>query len=378
MAGWIGVDLDGTLAHFDRWRGPRHIGLPIPAMAKRVHDWHSRGVEVRIFTARASRPELIPDVQDWLKRHGFPPLAVTNQKDFGMVELWDDRAIQVLYNTGKAVRPSRLEEVEKAELFDPDAAVVYADEEQDNEVEPTPEEVEKFKRNIKATSDSSLNSLDDLLDALDDGEYAPGDSEALIPDAAPELPPAAEPAKPTTDLAPPKSAAALTVAAAIEEPETDLPLDPQGFVSEKFDVSEELIQPKNALVEINLDSSEMNLDDVGDITAEFKTVPAVEVEDVDFAPLPDITLDETVADENLDPTPNETLENQPLTEAPDPLFDDEDRFNLDASLDDFSDDIKTPIITRQSNQDRAPQLTVFPDDDLDDLHDLPTFKVERR
>jgi len=144
MAGWIGVDLDGTLAHFDRWRGPRHIGLPIPAMAKRVHDWHERGVEVRIFTARASRPELIPDVHTWLKRHGFPPLAVTNQKDFGMVELWDDRAIQVLFNTGKAVRPNKLEDKGQADIFDPDQEV--ADDSQDSrEIEPTPEEVEEFK-----------------------------------------------------------------------------------------------------------------------------------------------------------------------------------------------------------------------------------------
>jgi hypothetical protein len=30
MAGWIGVDLDGTLAHYDGiWRGDEYIGEPV-------------------------------------------------------------------------------------------------------------------------------------------------------------------------------------------------------------------------------------------------------------------------------------------------------------------------------------------------------------
>lgn len=29
---WLGVDLDGTLAVYDKWRGIEHIGAPIPAM----------------------------------------------------------------------------------------------------------------------------------------------------------------------------------------------------------------------------------------------------------------------------------------------------------------------------------------------------------
>lgn len=28
--GWIGVDLDGTLAIYDVWRGANHIGEPVP------------------------------------------------------------------------------------------------------------------------------------------------------------------------------------------------------------------------------------------------------------------------------------------------------------------------------------------------------------
>ena len=101
MSGWIGVDLDGTLAQYDGWRGPDHIGEPVPAMAFRVRKWLSEGREVRIFTARASVPEQIPVVAAWCKKHFGCELTVTNVKDFGMVELWDDRAVRVVENKGE-------------------------------------------------------------------------------------------------------------------------------------------------------------------------------------------------------------------------------------------------------------------------------------
>lgn len=106
MAGWIGVDLDGTLAHYDGWVGPNHIGRPVPEMLARVRAWVAEGREVRIFTARvavpeADRAEVISYVHDWLTLHGLPALQVTCVKDFGMVELWDDRAVQVVMNTGR-------------------------------------------------------------------------------------------------------------------------------------------------------------------------------------------------------------------------------------------------------------------------------------
>ena len=100
MSGWIGVDLDGTLAHYDKWRGIDHIGDPIPKMLDRVQKWIDSGIEVRIFTARVHEPEALPFIEDWLYKHGLGCLKVTNVKDFEMVELWDDRAIRVIPNTG--------------------------------------------------------------------------------------------------------------------------------------------------------------------------------------------------------------------------------------------------------------------------------------
>ena len=98
---WIGVDLDGTLAQYGGWKGPDTIGEPVPLMKERVMKWLNEGAEVRIFTARAAIPEQVAPVQAWCLRHFGVVLPVTNVKDFGMIELWDDRAVGVVANTGR-------------------------------------------------------------------------------------------------------------------------------------------------------------------------------------------------------------------------------------------------------------------------------------
>lgn len=101
MSGWIGVDLDGTLAEYTGSIGA--VGKPVALMMNRVRRWISEGREVRIFTARACLPDQVDLVRQWLDQHGLGSLAITNVKDFGMVEMWDDRAIQVRMNTGERV-----------------------------------------------------------------------------------------------------------------------------------------------------------------------------------------------------------------------------------------------------------------------------------
>lgn len=99
--GWIGVDLDGTLAHYTSWQEQgNNIGAPIQPMLDRVKAWVEEGQEVRIFTARSGQEEMI---QDWLVSVGLPRLKVTNQKDPYMYMLWDDRCVQVKANTGEPV-----------------------------------------------------------------------------------------------------------------------------------------------------------------------------------------------------------------------------------------------------------------------------------
>jgi len=96
----ICVDLDGTLAEYDSRRPMTEIGPAIPAMLRRVKIWLDMGIEVRIMTARACYAPYIPGVEKWLEDNGIPGLKVTNEKTFGMLQLWDDRAIQVIENTG--------------------------------------------------------------------------------------------------------------------------------------------------------------------------------------------------------------------------------------------------------------------------------------
>lgn len=117
---WIAVDLDGTLAHFETW-GDGSIGAPIPLMVSRVKRWLSEGKDVRIFTARVAllkgaysmesgkeaSQEFVEEqtqlIQDWCEEHIGARLPVTCVKDFFMLELWDDRAVGVVMNTGEII-----------------------------------------------------------------------------------------------------------------------------------------------------------------------------------------------------------------------------------------------------------------------------------
>lgn len=129
--GWVGVDLDGTLAEYGTWVSPVDIGNPVPKMAERVRAWLNAGQAVRIFTARVypinecvgpddilrfqpATPRerdavaALRAIQAWTKAHFGVVLPVTNVKDYGMMELYDDRCVQVETNTGKIIGRARL------------------------------------------------------------------------------------------------------------------------------------------------------------------------------------------------------------------------------------------------------------------------------
>jgi len=109
---WIGVDLDGTLAVYTEWGSPTDIGEPIWPMVNRVKDWLAEGKDVRIFTARVANTlndpfvvaEIVAAISEWCIDYIGHPLPITCVKDYGMVELWDDRAVQVVTNTGLTLR----------------------------------------------------------------------------------------------------------------------------------------------------------------------------------------------------------------------------------------------------------------------------------
>ena len=112
--GYIAVDFDKTLSYYDGYKGHMIFGDPIPKMLERVKKWIEKGIEVRIFTARVA-PQLEPDgtqrdveairkgIEDWTEKHVGKRLMVTNIKDHKLFELWDDRAVAVVPNTGERI-----------------------------------------------------------------------------------------------------------------------------------------------------------------------------------------------------------------------------------------------------------------------------------
>lgn len=111
MHGWIGVDFDGTLATYEKGMAPT-LGAPIPQMVERVQNWLARGIDVKIVTARASHPSFTHGdkaaMEQWCLQHIGFVLDITCQKDYEMVELWDDRVVQVETNTGRVIGVSRM------------------------------------------------------------------------------------------------------------------------------------------------------------------------------------------------------------------------------------------------------------------------------
>ncbi len=109
MNPWYGCDLDGTLAKYYGW-DDGEIGEPIPAMVERIKKHLEDGDEVRIVTARVAPPvehteemRRRAEISEWCKEHLGRSLPITCRKDYGMVLLYDDRAVQVMTNTGIVV-----------------------------------------------------------------------------------------------------------------------------------------------------------------------------------------------------------------------------------------------------------------------------------
>lgn len=112
--GWVGVDLDGTLAAYEHGQWPE-IGQPVPIILSIVKELLESGRDVRILTARVgnlfkldvSREEYDDAieqkarVEEWCLEHVGQILPVTAVKDYDMACLFDDRAVTVEKNTGR-------------------------------------------------------------------------------------------------------------------------------------------------------------------------------------------------------------------------------------------------------------------------------------
>lgn len=96
----IACDLDGTLAHYDGWKGIEHIGPPVAPVLARVKAALAAGHEVSIFTARVSGTHddavaAASWVVAWCVEHIGQALPVTAIKHGHFDEFWDDKAVRV-------------------------------------------------------------------------------------------------------------------------------------------------------------------------------------------------------------------------------------------------------------------------------------------
>lgn len=106
---WYGFDLDGTIAdNTHHGSGMGIIGRPIRPMVDMMKRLNRQNKRVKIVTARLNDVGLGIESQNRLKEHiwqwcdehlGFRP-EITDQKDGSMECLYDDRARQVVRNTG--------------------------------------------------------------------------------------------------------------------------------------------------------------------------------------------------------------------------------------------------------------------------------------
>lgn len=99
---WIGVDLDATLAAYRGWKGPKHIGRPLPKMVRRIKRWLNDGKQVKIFTARVSGDDGTARraIKKFCLEVFGQELPITNRKDQYCVSIWDDKAHNMKANTG--------------------------------------------------------------------------------------------------------------------------------------------------------------------------------------------------------------------------------------------------------------------------------------
>ena len=121
---WYGFDIDGTIADNSAHTfGMGKIGKPVKPMCDLMKKLHAEGRCVKIFTARLSDVGSDPSSQTAVKEHiwnwcdenlGFRP-EITDRKDYRMECLYDDRAKQVVRNTGECLEDLYKRLVEEVE-----------------------------------------------------------------------------------------------------------------------------------------------------------------------------------------------------------------------------------------------------------------------
>lgn len=105
----VAFDLDGTLAHFDTYRGHGHIGAPIPRGIALLRAVVAAGFEVAVFTARLNPHYYTNEERDafyqsfgaWRAEYlAGMPVLITCEKSPEFIAFVDDRALYFEQNEG--------------------------------------------------------------------------------------------------------------------------------------------------------------------------------------------------------------------------------------------------------------------------------------
>lgn len=107
---WYGFDLDRTLAEYPPKNG-ESIGKPISNIVRVLKQYIREGRDCRILTARVGPDKSTfeinafkYDLDRWLRQHIGTTLLATCEKDHFVMEMWDDKAVQVVPNTGEILQ----------------------------------------------------------------------------------------------------------------------------------------------------------------------------------------------------------------------------------------------------------------------------------
>ena len=102
---WYGFDLDGTLAYYPPSVG--YIGEPIFKMVEKLKEHLRSGDSIRIVTARVC--SMYPErdkqanrsrIDAWCIFYFGQTFPITAEKDYDMVRLYDERAVEIVHNLG--------------------------------------------------------------------------------------------------------------------------------------------------------------------------------------------------------------------------------------------------------------------------------------
>jgi len=100
----VAVDLDGTLAQYDGWKGIDHIGDPLPGAKEFLTALKDKGYSIEIYTTRCNSHvnnqtahHLAQRIYEWLRKHGlddWPKVGVYARQGKPLADAYvDDKAV---------------------------------------------------------------------------------------------------------------------------------------------------------------------------------------------------------------------------------------------------------------------------------------------